>query len=187
MINEAFFDTRKQRVILDSILSGLKEGLPDKQDVFSADRYIIIQSDNNFSGRYSFKEDCIYIDHFFIYDMLCSNDTDNIKNVLIHEEAHRQVRLSGTESSFADHWDSWLNEYLSMGGKPPQVYLKRKLYEWSAEYKDVKESDIENIIILEYDGSRESSYLLSHREKIDKPFILLTDKNIMAVKNRYKL
>ncbi|MEM0143167.1 MAG: hypothetical protein QXL94_04350 [Candidatus Parvarchaeum sp.] len=172
MINETFLDVKNQRKTLDSILLELSQKFTDKKGAFNPKNYHIIFSDGNFSGKYNRETDEIFIDKWFIYDMLCSGDIESIKNAVIHEEAHRQAELNSKCSDFADHWYGWLSEYLSMGGQPPQVYLKTKKYERSAEYKEVNSSDIKDIIMITDNGKNESKYLIERRKKINEPFIL---------------
>ncbi len=179
-INGDFLDLRTQRKALEKILSEVSRECGEKRGAFDKDKYLITCSKEGFCGRYDRENDRILLDKFFIYDAMCSGETDRIKNAIKHEEAHRQAVLSGKNSNFADHWQGWLNEYLSMGGKPPQVYLKTKLYERSADYGEVRDFEIEEIILLTDDGSRESRYLLRKREKIKKPFLLLTSEKAFS-------
>ena len=182
LINEEFFDSKKQRMVLDSILTDLNQKFAGR-NAFLKEKYKLVFAYDNFSGKYNFLADEIAIDKLFFYDMLCSNDIESIKDVVIHEEAHRQVRLKNKKEDFADHWNNWLEEYLYLGGRPPQVYLKRKLYERSSEYKEVRKDEINEIIILTDDGSRISKELISERERIDSPFLLVNPYREIVKRN----
>lgn len=173
MINEAYLDVRKQRKVLDSILSELSSDFPDKADTFSKEKYRIVFSDNYFDGKYNFMEDRIEIDKLFIYDAMCSGDLDSIRNTVIHEAAHRQVALNDKRDSFADHWIGWLEEYLPMGGMPPEVYIKRKINEASREYWEISEQDIGYVTIITDNGTRTAKELIRKRSEINSPFLVI--------------
>ena len=160
MINEKFIDARNQKSILESLLSKLKENSP-YSSAFDKNKYCIVNSDGMFCGRYNRKNDKILVDKWFLYDSMCSDKFDDIENLLIHEEAHRQNNLLGTyESGKPDHWTEWLKVYLKIGGRIPKVYIKEKLYEHEKEYEEVKEEDLKNIIVLGYENSGKADEIL---------------------------
>lgn len=160
MINEEFIDVRAQMNILENLLSKLKENVR-YSSVFDKNRYYIVNSGSMFCGKYDRYNDEILIDRWFVYDSLCSDKITDLKNLLIHEEAHRLNRLLGTyEKGKPDHWLGWLKIYRELGGSTPKVYLKNKFYEYEKEYKNVKEEDFKNIIILGYENSEKAAETL---------------------------
>ncbi len=175
IINKDFIEVSSQKHVLDKILSDLKKSTK-KDNAFIPEKYVITIFNDGFCGRYDGKSDIIYVNKWFLYSNLCTNDMESIKNFLIHEESHRQVKIKGKNSAYADHWKNWLGEYLSMGGSPPQVYVKKKLYEFESGYADA-DNDIEDIIIITY--SRSADEILRKRSKIKKPFLLIKDENII--------
>ncbi|EFD93167.1 MAG: hypothetical protein BJBARM5_0036 [Candidatus Parvarchaeum acidophilus ARMAN-5] len=174
MINEKYFDIKYQRNLLDAILSSMRKKMPEKENVFLPEKYHITIARgkvSDFNGKYNRKDDSIEIDKMFIYDKLSSFDIYDIRNTVIHEEAHRQVFLNDKTDDFADHWESWLKEYLSMGGKPPEVYTKVKYSEVSKEYSEIKPADLESIIIITDDGKDTTRKLIYEREAVKRPFL----------------
>ncbi len=160
MINEKFIDIRNQKSILESLLSNLKKNSP-YSSAFDKTKYYITNSNGMFCGKYAKYDDKILVDKWFLYDSMCSNKFDDIENLLIHEEAHRQSNLLGTyESEKPDHWIEWLKIYLKIGGRIPKVYLKEKLYEHEKGYEEIKEEDFKNIIILGYENSKKAEETL---------------------------
>ncbi len=171
MINGEFIDLRKQRSILESLLSSLKRNAP-YPSAFDKSKYYITNSNNMFCGRYDHCNDKMLIDKWFLYDSLCSGKIVDIENLLVHEEAHRQNHLRGTyESGKPDHWTGWLNIYLDMGGSIPKVYLKNKAYEHEKEYEEIKEEDLKNIIILGYENSEKAAETLREAKESGINFI----------------
>lgn len=179
MINEKFIDIRNQKSILESLLSKLKENSP-YSSAFDKTKYSIINSSNTFCGRYDEHSDEILIDKWFVYDSMCSSKLDDVKNLLIHEEAHRQNHLRGTyKGDKPDHWIGWLKVYFEMGGRIPEVYLKNKLYEHEIGYKEIKEEDFKNIIILGYNNSEKAAEILRKAKDSRINFIYIdANKNI---------
>ena len=176
MINEEFIDVRRQRSILESLLSKLKENAP-YASAFDKNKYYITNSNGMFCGKYDRYNDKILLDKWFLYDSLCSNRIADIENLLIHEEAHRQNRLLGSyENGKPDHWLGWLKIYLGLGGKIPKVYLKNKAYEHEEEYKKIKEEDIKNIIMLGYEKTDKAATILEKARKRGLNFIYIDEK-----------
>jgi len=176
MINEEFIDIRKQRSVLEGLLSKLKENSP-YPSAFDKTKYYIANSNGMFLGKYDRYNDKILIDKWFLYDSMCSSKFDDIENLLIHEEAHRQNRLLGSyEDGKPDHWTGWLRIYLGLGGKVPKVYLKEKAYEHEKMYEEIKEEDIKNIIILGYENSEKALATFEKARKMGLKFIYI-DKN----------
>jgi hypothetical protein len=139
-----------------------------------------------FCGKYDKYDDKILIDKWFLYDSMCSDKFDDIKKVLIHEEAHRQNNVLGAcESGKPDHWTEWLKIYLKMGGKIPRVYLKEKVYEHEKEYEEVKEEDLKNIIILGYENSEKAAEILRTAKESGVNFLYVdSNRNIHNYPNR---
>jgi hypothetical protein len=166
MVNEEFIDVRNQMSVLESLLSKLKEK-SNYPLAFDKTKYSITNSQNMFCGKYDRYSDKILIDKWFLYDSICSGKFNEIENLLIHEEAHRQNHLQGTyEKGKPDHWTGWINLYLNMGGLLPEVYLKVKAYEYEKEYSSVEEEDIKNIIILGYKEGEKAKYILEKAKKL---------------------
>lgn len=152
MINEKFIDIKNQRSILESLLVNLKKKT-QYDSAFDKTRYCICNSDGMFNGRYDYNNDRILIDKWFFYDSLCCNEISEIKNILIHEEAHRQNRFNEGYTTKQDHSSNWLKIYLGLEGRIPKVYIKNKRYEYEKGYSEVKKEDLNNIIILGYENS----------------------------------
>ncbi len=185
MINEKFIDVRDQRSILESLLSRLKENSP-YTSAFDKNRYFITNSNGMFCGKYDKYDDKILVDKWFLYDSLCSDNLEDIENLLIHEEAHRQNNLLGTyESGKPDHWNGWLEIYLKIGGRIPKVYLKEKIYEHEKEYGEVKEEDLKNIIILGYENSEKADETLRKTRESGINFIYVdSNRKIHTIQNQ---
>jgi hypothetical protein len=186
MIREEFYNGNNQRKILDSILSDMRERFPEKDSVFLESKYCIVASDEDFNGEYNIDSDQISMNRWFLYDMLCSGNLSSIKNTIVHEEAHRQSRIKNETSSFAWHGEGWLKEYISMGGKPPEVYVKKQINEYSESYSRIKDSEIGEIIILTDDGTVEARDLINKRSAAvyrQKPFLLVDQKDNITTRN----
>ena len=176
MINEEFIDVRKQRGMLESLLSKLKENT-SYASAFDKAKYYITNSNGMFCGKYDRDNDEILLDKWFLYDSMCSGKFDDIENLLIHEEAHRQNWLLGSyENGKPDHWLGWLKIYLDLGGKIPKVYLKNKAYEHEEEYKEIKEEDIKNIIMLGYEKSEKAAIIFEKARKMGLKFTYIDEK-----------
>ena len=184
MINERFIDIRQQRKALDDILTELGK-TASYNNSFIREKYSIVNSNGLFCGKYDRESDRILIDRWFLYDSLCLGDAGEIKNTAIHEEAHRQTAILHTRNSGKpDHWMDWLNIYLDMGGRRPQVYIKSRAYEHEELYEDVSPQDIENIIIISYGKDPAADKLFKRRLEIEKEFIYIDRFGNVSVKNK---
>ena len=114
-------DNSNQRKALDFILSDLREKFPDYPDAFLENNYKLATFGGDFYGKYYEPDDTIFINKPYLHNKICSGRISEVKNTIVHEEAHRQASIKGEVNPFIDHWEGWLKEYLSMGGRPDEV------------------------------------------------------------------